>query len=382
MQLRAGGGDEKITSKISYSTTGEKQRKTVETYNVANQLMQSEVSYWDSANNDWRQNQRNIYAYDAAGNQILDEGYFNSFNIEYGYKWKPNQKFVYAYDDAKHQILKEEYEGEGDKWLQVQKTVLAYDAAGHKILDERYGEGGYEGDDWLKIEKTEALYEEEIQTLSVTYKGGEGNQWVGSSSKQTYDYDNGVLIAESEYAWQNNGWYLFREFIYDNKGQTGKDKVYATTITHTYPGNYVGKGIGIHIPAYRMRDIRHLTLQNGSESDDVEFEYESIDDEYGNLAKVDVFSVREENGQEVKTLAYRYKIEYENNLPVSIEAYEGGSNELKVKIIRDYDERGNMTLDELWGWSSEKNLLVPDDKTIYAYDTNDNQILIEKYQNS
>jgi hypothetical protein len=127
-------------STVTFTALGERQRKTVYTYDAAGRQTLSESYSWTGST--WVNSSKSVYAYDAAGNRTLSEGYSWA-----GGTWVNSYKYVYAYDAAGHQTLYEYYTGENNQWKGNAKETNAYDSRGVNVLKVNYS---WTNNAWIK----------------------------------------------------------------------------------------------------------------------------------------------------------------------------------------------------------------------------------------
>jgi hypothetical protein len=85
-------------STVTFTAAGERQSKSVYTYDDAGNQILSEGYRWEGGV--WINSSKAVYTYDAAGNETLYEVYIWENN-----QWKGSQKFTYAYDNRGVNIL-------------------------------------------------------------------------------------------------------------------------------------------------------------------------------------------------------------------------------------------------------------------------------------
>jgi hypothetical protein len=128
---------------------------------------------------------KSVYTYDAAGNQTLSEYYRWE-----GGAWVNSYKYVYAYDAAGHETLYEGYRWEGGAWVNLSKSVSAYDAAGHQTLYESYT---WENSQWKGRSKETYAYDSRGVMILYEEYNWRNNTWAISSE---YHYDRKAVNSK------------------------------------------------------------------------------------------------------------------------------------------------------------------------------------------
>jgi hypothetical protein len=337
---------------------------------------------------------KSVYTYDAAGNETL----YESYSWEGG-TWVNSYKYVYAYDAAGHETLYESYRWEGGTWVNSSKVVCAYDAAGHRTLYESYR---WEGGVWVNSNKTVYAYDAAGHEILYEYYTGENNQWKGSR-KETYTYDNrGVNVLWSIYNWTNNTWVKSSDEHYDLK--TADSKTYIN-LSVRYDANGRRQSTLLFVTG---SGLHWATVIN----EEAKMEYTATYDANNNLTQVETTILM--SGKRVPR--QRYVLKYSNNNPVSIEVYDYNYSvndfysEAWFKAANTYDARGNRTLSESYqsvvsamgwiglnkevstydasgrelsyesyDWNTSSNSWIGNSKYVYTYDANGRELSYESY---
>jgi uncharacterized protein YjdB len=380
-QLRSDSAEETYDTMVSYSEEGEKRDKRTNTYKNGT-LIKSELFAWNGE--DWDNASKTEYAYDDNRNRTL-EAYYTGQDSTWLHYYKYEYKYEYiASKGWWTQTLSAYYTGKGEEWIPVEKREYTYEADGSYTSEDSYYKEG------APNYKLINAYDADENRIFYEYYNGDGDAWV-ESYKATYEFDEKICIAEKNYNWDGSGWRISWEQTYDNgTGQTiGRDILYATTFTtinywYSEEGNThknISKGVGLNIPSngywYYSSNNYYLPWSLYSE-EEIELKNVLTHDSNGNLTKVEVYSVTEENGEEVETPLYNFVIGYDDgNRMISIRSSDA---EREAKYIREYDTtNGKIILEEQYYWDYDKNRLRNGNRYIWDYDESDRVILREDY---
>jgi hypothetical protein len=156
---------------------------------------------------------KTVYAYDAAGNRILEESCTWESNT-----WVNRSKYVFAYDAAGNQTLFESYAWENDRWTESDKFVRVYDSRGVNLVwDVRYY---WTNNEWMKFSEVhydrktvnskvcvrvnKKYYQDGSRWDTVLYMEGCGLPWGSTASydekmeyQATYDANDNLTLVET-----------------------------------------------------------------------------------------------------------------------------------------------------------------------------------------
>jgi hypothetical protein len=154
---------------------------------------------------------KNVYTYDASGNQTLSEG----FSWEGG-AWINSYKAIYAYDAAGHETLYEYYNWENSQWEGIYKYTNTYDSRGVCILEVQYE---WTNNTWVKSSEehydlktvnsrvyvhVSERYNAEGPSWTYLFISGSGLNWAYGTPeeskmeyKATYDANNNLTRVET-----------------------------------------------------------------------------------------------------------------------------------------------------------------------------------------
>ena len=138
--------------------------------------------------------------------------------------WVYENKYVREYDtNVSDRLLSQErLRWSNDTWAENLKWEYQYDTNGNEILYQyfTYSENLQSYQLYNKKEKT---YNENNELIEQV--GYSCNTSCNKSSKNEYYYDNGNLINDKYYKWEQNGWALTYEYEreYDNNGNRTKN---------------------------------------------------------------------------------------------------------------------------------------------------------------
>jgi hypothetical protein len=197
-------------STVTFTSAGERQSKSVYTYDAAGNQTLYEYYRWEGGA--WVNSSKTAYSYDAAGNRILYEGY----SWESG-TWVNSYKVVSTYDAAGHETLNEYYTWENSQWKGDSKYTFAYDSRGVMILYENYN---WRNNTWVKSNDEhfdrKTVSSKTYINLSVRYNAdgrrqstllfvtGSGLEWATVIDEEekmeytaTYDANNNLTRVET-----------------------------------------------------------------------------------------------------------------------------------------------------------------------------------------
>ncbi|MDR0750837.1 MAG: Ig-like domain-containing protein, partial [Tannerellaceae bacterium] len=195
--------------------------------------------------------------------------------------------------------------------------------------------------------------------------------WVGNY-KSEYAYDAaGRQTMYAYYNWADGDWAIRERRTYDNEDPVYADNIYVTTITLTeYYGESVfeSRGIGINIPRYGI----YSPFTHSGAGDVV---YDSEVDGAGCLTKLTAYCQTDGNRDEL----YSGEMEYRDGRLTDFTTTIAGEGHIRNKIVRQYNDAGQQTLNEIYYWNYETNSLEISGKQVYAYDDAGRQTLYEYY---
>jgi hypothetical protein len=351
-------------STVTYTVAGERQSKSVYTYDAAGNQTLSESFKWEG--NKWVNTSKYAYTYDAAGNRTLYE-YFNWD----GNKWVNSSKFVYAYDAAGNQTLYEYYRWENNQWTGLSKYTYAYNSRGVETLSVNYG---WTNNQWEKVRENhfdrKAANAKVYVYTSVFYFHDESwGQWpkaifvsdpygtINTAAvfseglkleyKATYDANDNLTLIETSYLWE---------------GQRVPDMKYIIKYENNNP---------VSLEEYDMSDNNNRLNRKGSYTYDARGNitlYESYEWDYEKKQMVGVYKIVRTYDANGKELSYEF--------------YEGvtasGSWIGYYKETYMYDANGNRLSFELYDWNTSSGSWIGRYK--YTYERNERgDIIAENY---
>jgi hypothetical protein len=169
--------------------------------------------FWNNARHDWEliYKDTTIFTFDTNNMLIMDADYRWENNA---WESTPIYKREYAYDTNGHRIRLICYRN----LEYYYKDTVTYDSKGNQILGIKYS---WTNNSWLFSQKIECNYDSNRHvTLDADYVWDTvKNLWLGIH-RRDMAYHNDVLIMEARYGWDiiNNDWlgYYKGESIYDN----------------------------------------------------------------------------------------------------------------------------------------------------------------------
>ena len=192
-------------------------------YDALGRLTQSITAVRDVQG--WSERYMETFAYDEAGNAVLDDQYYKYDDIWYG-----DFRYEYAYDAQRRQMLAILYLWNDDAWLQSQKAEFTYDDEGRTatIVNSLWDNGV-----WSELLKVEYAYDEwGYQTHVTNYTRSSGDWSLQSGEITEYDqYDNERYHARCH--WSDGVWTEFpltkRDYEYDEQGRVLQSVYYNRT---------------------------------------------------------------------------------------------------------------------------------------------------------
>jgi hypothetical protein len=218
-------------STVTYTAAGEKQNKTVYTYDASGNQTLYESFYREG--NQWVNTYKGASAYDAAGRLTLRESYRWDNN-----RWTGMGKHTYAYDNRGVDTLSVEYHGSNNQWVkgvEYHNDVKTANAGVYVVTARYYRPDGsitrgiFVSDPYGTIEhvnasdetlKTEyqATYDVNDNLIQVETSSLRGDETRVPEMKYVIQYENNRPLSLEEYVLEDN--HLFRRgsYAYDAKG--------------------------------------------------------------------------------------------------------------------------------------------------------------------
>lgn len=204
---------------------------------------------WEGSSDPWREFSKVDYAYDLNGNEILylnyelvDDSWVYSRKEVYSYnnngtptleasyhwdqdkqEWIENRRIDYSYDAEG--MLVESYgfmiTEDGDR---MEMQLLPSGTPEHVVITINFKIAGV----WTKMNKIEKRYTSDVKLLSnISFVWG-SSDWI-AYHKEEYEYDsNGNLLSLTNSNWENASWKAFyrNEYTYDSNNNKLSEKAY------------------------------------------------------------------------------------------------------------------------------------------------------------
>ena len=177
-------------------------------------------------------NMKVILDYDAHSNctgiaiYYLDDEWEMEFAFEYGYDDQNRLTYVIDYDseekeeyiynaqDLVEEIYRSSYQANGT-WRFYLKNVLAYDEDNNMTLSMGYS---YVEGEWVESGKQTWDYEDGLLQANTTYYINENGEWVGDRRIE-YHYDGDSLCTEMIESYWSEAWYNESKTVYHYDAQ-------------------------------------------------------------------------------------------------------------------------------------------------------------------
>jgi len=173
---------------------------------------------WNTTENKWIGDKKYEYAYDNNDNQILGVAYDWNRTTN---TWIGISKSQYNYDSNAKEILcfTDYWSATENSWVKSYKVERSYDNQGHPALSFRY-RWDKTSNVWVGAFKSEYVYDGKGNLISsISYDGETNNTWVGSSKYEyTFDENNNKTLSIFSMWYKDvNAWIaiLKYEYIYD-----------------------------------------------------------------------------------------------------------------------------------------------------------------------
>ncbi|MBK6963527.1 MAG: T9SS type A sorting domain-containing protein [Bacteroidales bacterium] len=186
-------------------------------------LMQQLDSYvyqeYDELTSQWLNRSKNVFSYDASGNNTSD--IFYEWNTETElFVETGKQEFVYETGNLSQQIYYE-WDAVAGEWVTVFRWLYSYNEDGLMSMAYSYF---WNGTGWEMAGKDQRTFDENgnLVLRLLAWWDGTGSQWI-NSSKEEHSYNiNGDLSVSTSYTWDmfTNEWLnvSMNEYAYNTGG--------------------------------------------------------------------------------------------------------------------------------------------------------------------
>lgn len=186
-------------------------------------LMQQMDSYvyqeYDEATSQYVNRTKNVFGYDASGNNTSDTFYeWNAENELYVETGK--QEFVYENGNLSQQIYFE-WDTDAGEWVTIFRWLYSYNDDGLMSMAYSYF---WNGSVWEMAGKDQRTFDENgnLVLRLLAWWDGTGSQWINSSKEEhSYNIDGNVLVS-TNYSWDmfTNEWLnvSMDEYAYNSGG--------------------------------------------------------------------------------------------------------------------------------------------------------------------
>lgn len=289
---------------------------------------------WDNPNSEWDDSYREIYAYDANGNDTLYV--YQTFN---GTNWENSSKQEKTYNASNKILSKTNYTWTSGNWHPIFKEENTYDA-NNNLLQKLYFNYSSTWDSSFRIIYTYNSSNLEIQSIGQSYSSG---TWVNTGlNSKSYD-GNGNLLTDTSKTWD------------------GSSNIWINSQINLYTynsGNYVLTNI------YQVWDTLTSTWDNISKS---EYEYNSSN----SLTRNTIFNWN--NMTPAWDTSFRMNYVYDANqkeIEFYNESYQGGVWHKVYRYTKSYDVNDNLLLRKNYNWSNVINDWEISSQDSNMYNTN------------
>jgi hypothetical protein len=352
-------------SVITFTTTGERMEKYSYACDAAGNLTLSEYCEWMA--NMWINRTKDVYAYDAAGREILHESYHGEENN----RWRGSFKTVHTYDSRGICILQEHYGWPDNTWVKSseehydRKTV---DAKVFVNISVSYNEDGSRRDNSISIVNSglnlgSSTGEEQKMEYNATYDAN-GNLTL----VETTILADGKRVPHERYVLEYSGNNPVSTEMYGYNGTgTGQMQGKATqtydangnlTLSESYAWNrYLARWDGVHKNIYTC-------------------------DAAGNPLSYQSYDWYDSSADWVES--WKYTCTYDaNGNPLSYERYDwdplSGGWLARSKDVYTYDANGNQLTGEYYGWDTSSGSWIMTWKESWTYNANGKELSYEYY---
>ena len=176
-----------------------------------------------------------VLDYDAHSNctwfafYYLDDGWEMAYAYEYAYDEQDRLTSIIAYDIEEKEdyyynaqgLVEEIYYSYFDEtWQTYKKTVLTYDEDQHVVLSMGYR---MEDENWVESSKQTWDYEDGLLQVTTTYIVNANGEWEGDGRTE-YHYDEGLCTEEIESEWAGY-WNTLNKTVYHYDAQQCYEKI-------------------------------------------------------------------------------------------------------------------------------------------------------------
>ena len=295
------------------------------------------------ANGDWVGVTKEVWAYTS--NTQTYETYAPSGN-----DWNITTRAIEGYDAAGNINLAEEYTFEGGVMTGTKKEEYQYDADRNMTELVRYT---WTGTSWEYFAKGEAAYQGANKTLEAYYVWTDG-AWVGYGTRtvKEFDGDNETLVLT--YTWDTeiaNWLYSTRRVIVRN----ANNKLVGDTTYHYINSEWVNYALETHGYDTRGNDTLAV-IANWSGTEWVPTNITKGTYQYtasGKPLLVETYTGLEGAWEGITKNVYAYATYNGEEKLTSYRQYDWKKGKWadKTQTTRNYDEDGNILLDESYSWS-------------------------------